>query len=84
METTCFFGLFSFFKILIQGCLATEENINFVLESVHRQLMELEDFLAKTTSTLYCDICSSDEVRFMGIRDSIKNLPIKKRDKMRI
>ena len=51
----------------------TEENINFVLESVHRQLMELEDFLAKTTSTLYCDICSSDEVRFMGIRDSIKS-----------
>ena len=68
METTCFFGLFSFFKILIQGCLVTEENINFVLESVHKQLMELEDFLAKTTSTLYCDICSSDEVRFAGIR----------------
>ena len=65
----------------------TEENINFVLESVHRQLMELEDFLAKTTSTMYCDICSissSDEVRFMGIRDSIKNLLIKKRYKMRI
>ena len=54
----------------------TEENINFVLESVHKQLMELEDFLAKTTSTLYCDICSSDEVRFMSIRDSIKNLLI--------
>ena len=62
----------------------TEENINFVLESVHMQLMELEDFLAKTTSTLYCDIYSSDEVRFMGIRDSIKNLLIKKRYKMRI
>ena len=46
----------------------TEENINFVLESVHKQLMELEDFLAKTTSILYCDICSSDEVRFAGIR----------------
>lgn len=62
----------------------TEENINFVLESVHRQLMELEDFLAKTTSTLYCDICSSDEVRLVGSRDSIKNLLIKKRYKMRI
>ena len=84
METTCFFGFFFFFKILIQGCLVTEENINFVLESVHRQLMELEDFLAKTTSTLYCDICSSDEVRFVGSRDNMKNLLIKKRYKMRI
>ena len=62
----------------------TEENINFVLESVHRQLMELEDFLAKTTSTLYCDICSNDEVRFVGSRDNMKNLLIKKRYKMRI
>ena len=62
----------------------TEENINFVLESVHKQLMELEDFLAMTTSTLYCDICSSDEVRFVGSRDNMKNLLIKKRYKMRI
>jgi len=49
-----------FLKVLIQGCLVTEQNVNTVLELVHNQLMELEDFLAKTTSTLYCD--ASDKV----------------------
>ena len=38
----------------------TEQNVNTVLELVHNQLTELEDFLAKTTSTLYCD--TSDKV----------------------
>jgi len=38
----------------------TEQNVNTVLELVHNQLMELEDFLAKTTSTLYCG--TSDKV----------------------
>lgn len=62
--------VFFFFKILIQGCLVTEENINFVLETVHKQLMEQEDYLAKTTSMPYCDTCSSDEVGSVGIREN--------------
>ena len=33
----------------------TEQNVNTVLELVHNQLTELEDFLAKTTCTLYCN-----------------------------
>lgn len=42
-------------QVLIQGCLVTEQNVNTVLELVHNQLTELEDFLAKTTCTLYCN-----------------------------
>lgn len=38
----------------------TEQNVNTVLELVHNQLTELEDFLAKTTCTLYCN--ASDKV----------------------
>lgn len=49
-----------YFKVLIQGCLVTEQNVNTVLELVHNQLIELEDFLAKTTCTLYCN--TSDKV----------------------
>ena len=43
----------------------TEQNVNTVLELVHKQLMELEDFLAKTTSTLYCD--TNDKVMIDNI-----------------
>ena len=42
----------------------TEQNVTTVLELIQDQLKGLEDFLAKTTSTLHgCD--GSDEVKFV-------------------
>ena len=49
--------------MLIQGCLVTEQNVNTVLELIQDQLKGLEDFLAKTTSTLH-GYDGSEEVKF--------------------
>ena len=51
-------------KVLIQGCLVTEQNVNTVLELIQDQLKGLEDFLAKTTSTLH-GYDGSEEVKFV-------------------
>ena len=50
--------------MLIQGCLVTEQNVNTVLELIQDQLKGLEDFLAKTTSTLH-GYDGSEEVKFV-------------------
>ena len=42
----------------------TEQNVNTVLELIQDQLKGLEDFLAKTTSTLH-GYDGSEEVKFM-------------------
>ena len=37
-------------KVLIQGCLVTKENLQYVLELIHEQLVNLEDVLARQTA----------------------------------
>ena len=44
----------------------TEQNVNTVLELIQDQLKGLEDFLAKTTSTLH-GYDGSEEVKFIYI-----------------
>ena len=44
------FSLFCLLKVLIQGCLVTKENLHYVLELIHEQLVNLEDVLAKQTA----------------------------------
>ena len=48
----------------------TEQNVNTVLELIQDQLKGLEDFLAKTTSTLH-GYDGSEEVKFVQKKKNI-------------
>ena len=48
----------------------TEQNVNTVLELIQDQLKGLEDFLAKTTSTLH-GYDGSEEVKFVQKKKKI-------------
>ena len=57
----------------------TEQNVNTVLELIQDQLKGLEDFLAKTTSTLH-GYDGSEEVKFVqkkkNLYDFAKRCPL--------
>ena len=52
----------------------TEQNVNTVLELIQDQLKGLEDFLAKTTSTLH-GYDGSEEVKFAHKKKCLTIIP---------